>query len=99
MTDVVDGSTRDAARMLRWEGCFNVRDLGGMPTEDGSETRRGAVLRGDSPYQLASCGWDPLRGAGVTMLLDLRSAGELAGDAGEPPVKVVRVPLLSDRDA
>lgn len=26
------------SRALAWEGCCNVRDLGGLPTEDGRET-------------------------------------------------------------
>ena len=26
-------------RRLHWEGCFNARDLGGLPTLDGRETR------------------------------------------------------------
>ena len=37
-----------AERVLEWEGCVNVRDLGGLPTEDGGETRRGAVVRSDT---------------------------------------------------
>jgi protein-tyrosine phosphatase len=30
---------------LDWEGCYNVRDLGGLRTADGRETRWGAVVR------------------------------------------------------
>ena len=30
------------ARTLLWDGCVNVRDLGGIPTEDGGVTRSGA---------------------------------------------------------
>ena len=33
-------------RALDWDGCVNVRDLGGLPTEDGGRTRPGAVVRG-----------------------------------------------------
>jgi len=28
-------------RALLWEGCCNIRDLGGLPTDDGGETRSG----------------------------------------------------------
>jgi protein-tyrosine phosphatase len=30
---------------LDWAGCYNVRDLGGLPTRDGGSTRRAAVVR------------------------------------------------------
>jgi hypothetical protein len=41
------GSVASSSRALRWEGCCNIRDLGGLPTEDGSETRFGVVVRAD----------------------------------------------------
>jgi hypothetical protein len=37
---------------LAWEGCLNVCDLGGLPTEDGSDTRYCRVIRADSVQQL-----------------------------------------------
>ena len=40
------------SRVLTWDGCLNVRDLGGLPTEDGGTTRFGAVVRGDNPWML-----------------------------------------------
>ena len=35
-------------RELAWEGCLNVRDLGGLRTEDGRRTRSGRVVRSDN---------------------------------------------------
>jgi protein tyrosine/serine phosphatase len=35
-------------RWVALEGAVNVRDLGGLPTADGSEVRRGRVLRADN---------------------------------------------------
>jgi protein-tyrosine phosphatase len=35
-------------RDLDWDGCFNVRDLGGLRISDGSVTRWGAIVRADS---------------------------------------------------
>ena len=29
----------ERARRLAWDGCLNIRDLGGYPTADGGETR------------------------------------------------------------
>ena len=45
------------SRDLDWDGCLNVRDLGGHRTEDGGETRYGAVVRADSIRQLTDAGW------------------------------------------
>ena len=42
------------ARQLDWEGCFNVRDLGGLPTADGRETRRGELVRADAVDRLTA---------------------------------------------
>src|SRR5213079_529390 len=48
------------SRDLIWDGCLNVRDLGGHPTEDGTETRFGSVVRADSISQLSPQGWKAL---------------------------------------
>jgi hypothetical protein len=88
-----------AERALDWPGCGNVRDLGGLPTEDGTETRRGVVLRGASPYGLAAVSWQPLLDAGVTTILDLRSSRELTDLDRGAPVRVVRVSLWGEDDA
>ena len=42
---------------LTWEGCVNVRDLGGLPTEDGRRTRLGGVVRSDNVRRPISPGW------------------------------------------
>ena len=52
-------------RDLVWDGCLNVRDLGGLPTRDGRETRFGAVVRADSVRALSVEGWDALLAYGV----------------------------------
>lgn len=87
-------------RHLEWEGCFNARDLGGIPTVDGGVTRRGAVVRADSLDRLTPAGWAALRGHGVRTVLDLRNDDERAdaagrrGEAGSRgEAEVVHVPL------
>ncbi|WP_219463401.1 tyrosine-protein phosphatase, partial [Nonomuraea rhizosphaerae] len=42
---------------LSWDGCHNVRDLGGLPAGPGRRTRRGAVVRSDTPDRLTEAGW------------------------------------------
>lgn len=84
-------------RTLAWDGCLNVRDLGGFATEDGGETRWGRVVRADSVRELTAAGWEALASHGVRTIVDLRSHGERAEDhAGEPPVEVVHVSVMAE---
>jgi protein-tyrosine phosphatase len=69
---------REWTRLLAWEGCLNARDLGGYPTEDGRETRWGAVVRSDSLAALTEAGRAALAGYGVRAIVDLRLADEIA---------------------
>jgi protein tyrosine/serine phosphatase len=83
------------SRTLVWDGCVNVRDLGGIPTEDGGTTRAGEVIRSDNIGALTPDGWRALGGHGVTRIIDLRWPEERAQD---PPrdvdVEVVHVSVL-----
>jgi protein tyrosine/serine phosphatase len=82
-------------RNLAWEGCLNVRDLGGHPTEDGGETRYDAVVRADSVRQLTAAGWAAAVGYGVRTVIDLRGADEREADQpAELPVAVRHVPFM-----
>jgi protein-tyrosine phosphatase len=82
-------------RDLAWDGCLNVRDLGGHPTADGRETRFGAIVRADSVRQLTDAGWAALLDHGIRTVVDLRGEHELAAD---PPahadVELVHVPFM-----
>ncbi|MEW5870786.1 MAG: tyrosine-protein phosphatase [Chloroflexota bacterium] len=64
-----------ANRQLNWDGCNNVRDLGGMKTRDGRTTRWGAVVRGDHPARLSAAGWLALQAHGVRTIISLRTVG------------------------
>ena len=84
-------------RELNWEGCLNVRDLGGLPVEGAGETRFGVVVRADSVRRLSDAGWAAFVGYGVERIVDLRFHSELAADPpAELPVEVVHVPVLPD---
>jgi protein-tyrosine phosphatase len=86
-------------RTLIWDGCVNVRDLGGHATEDGRTTRFGAVVRADSVRTLTDAGWDALLAYGVSRIVDLRLHSELALDPPrELSVEVVHVPLMHEID-
>jgi protein tyrosine/serine phosphatase len=87
-------------RDLVWDGCLNVRDLGGLPTQDGGETRFGAVVRADSVRQLSEEGWQALVDHGIRTVIDLRGDHELAEDPpAEVPVHVVHVPFMEADEA
>lgn len=86
-------------RSLAWDGCSNVRDLGGHATEDGRVTRFGRVVRADSVRRLTDEGWRALTDYGVRTVVDLRYQAELDDD---PPldldVAVVHVSLFGEPD-
>lgn len=82
------------ARELRWDGCLNVRDLGGHPTRDGRETCFGAVVRADSLFQLTAEGWRALVAYGIRTIVDLREDQERSDDAPrDGQVELVHAPF------
>ena len=87
-------------RHLDWEGCFNVRDLGGLCTTDGRETRWGRVVRADALDGLTAAGWSALSAHGVRTVIDLRNDDELGADAASRPasVRTVHLPLDGSDD-
>jgi protein-tyrosine phosphatase len=91
----VVGGARE--RTLVWDGCVNVRDLGGITTEDGGTTRHGVVVRSDNIGGLTPDGWRAVARHGIVRIVDLRWPEERALDpprdvAGE--VEVVHVSVL-----
>jgi protein-tyrosine phosphatase len=83
-------------RRLVWDGCVNVRDLGGHPTPAG-ETRFRSVVRADALDRLSDAGWQALAGYGIRRVVDLRTAGER--DGGPPEgleLEVVHVSVLPE---
>jgi protein-tyrosine phosphatase len=81
-------------RVLAWDGCVNVRDLGGLPLEGGGETRSGVVVRADSIRALTDEGWRSLADYGVGLAIDLRGDSEVADDPPRGvPIDVVRFPM------
>ncbi|HYK94375.1 MAG TPA: tyrosine-protein phosphatase [Candidatus Dormibacteraeota bacterium] len=89
------GSPR--TRTITWDGCVNVRDLGGLPTEDGGETRSGRIIRADNLGALTAGGWRSLQRHGIERIVDLRWPEEAAED---PPrgvaIEVVPVSVLGE---
>ena len=81
-------------RVLVWDGCVNVRDLGGLPLEGGGDTSFRVLVRADSIGTLTEAGWAALRDYGVTTAVDLRGEHELEerARAQQRPIRIVSIP-------
>ena len=88
---------------IELEGAVNVRDLGGLATEDGGKTVEGRLLRADNLQELSPADVDRLvRGIGLTTVVDLRSSAELVSEGPAPldavaGVRHVHHPVLPER--
>lgn len=65
-------------RTLDWPACYNVRDLGGLPTAGGSTTRWHSIIRADVLSRLTEAGQQALLAYGVRTVIDLRGPQEAA---------------------
>ncbi|MGW6918792.1 tyrosine-protein phosphatase [Kitasatospora sp. NPDC054939] len=87
-------TTTTADRTLVWDGCLNVRDLGGLRTTTGRRTAHRAVVRADNLDRLTAEGWDTLLDHGIRTVVDLRNPEEYKPLLPLPEgVDLVRVPL------
>jgi hypothetical protein len=78
-------------RHLHWDGCTNVRDLGGL-----GRIRRGALVRADSLERLTARGWTALEAHGVRTVIDLRNPAEIGEDDAPRPAGVTTVRFSLD---
>ncbi|HVW42303.1 MAG TPA: tyrosine-protein phosphatase [Amycolatopsis sp.] len=62
---------------MAWEGFFNTRDLGGLPTKSGETTSHGAFFRAADLRFVTDTGWAQARESGVRTVIDLRNADEI----------------------
>ena len=75
--DTIPGRRSGADRAVRWEGCYNARDLGGLPTVTGASTRYGRLIRSADTRFITSAGWEAARAAGIRAVIDLRNPDEV----------------------
>jgi protein tyrosine/serine phosphatase len=78
---------------LRWDGCVNVRDLGGLPLAGGGETAYRVVVRADSLPGLTDAGRRALVDYGVSLVVDLRSSYDDDGRPSDLPVEVLKASM------
>ncbi|TFD09376.1 tyrosine-protein phosphatase [Cryobacterium sp. TMT1-66-1] len=75
-------------RNLNWNGYFNARDLGGLPTPlstTGSTVFK-RVARGPRREMLTDSGWAEARQWGLSTVVDLRCMHEVGGREGDPVI-------------
>jgi len=86
-------------RLIALEGAHNVRDLGGYKTAEGGSTRWRSVLRGDALHDLSAADIEALLSHGLTTVIDLRNAHEIALQAnpfvGHERVRYHNTPVFS----
>jgi protein-tyrosine phosphatase len=70
------GVTTFAERLVRFDTCFNFRDLGGYETDDGRRVRWRTLYRADTLHRLDGADIDLLLGLGLRTIIDLRSQHE-----------------------
>jgi protein-tyrosine phosphatase len=91
-------------RWIELSGADNVRDVGGLPTEDGREVRRGRLIRSDSLQDLSAADVRRLvDDFKVRAVADLRTGVEVRGEGptamdGEPVVEVRHLSLFPEPD-
>lgn len=91
-------------RHLRWDACYNLRELGGIPTQDGGQIGWRALLRADTLSRLTPEGEAALLAYGVGTIIDLRSEDEriaspypLMHRNSGPPI-YLNLPMLDEED-
>jgi len=75
-------------RDLNWNGYFNSRDLGGLPTplSTTGSTVFQRVARGPRREMLTDSGWAEARQWGLSTVVDLRCMHEVGGREGDPVI-------------
>ncbi len=72
---------------LQLEGVVNMRDIGGLPTDDGGSIRLGRLIRSDNLQELSVAAVQTLvEDMGVTDVVDLRTHVEVA-EEGDGPLR------------
>lgn len=66
-------------RQVSFDGCFNFRDLGGLPAEDGRKVRHRRAFRSDDLFMLSADDMTRIASLGVRTVVDLRTALEADG--------------------
>jgi protein-tyrosine phosphatase len=85
LTDV----TTFAERLIRFDACFNFRDLGGYETDDGRRMRWRTLYRADTLHRLDGSDLEVFLGLRLRSIIDLAPSTSLrtTGGSGTPPTR------------
>ena len=86
-------------RRIDLEGCYNFRDLGGYPTQDGARVRWRLLFRSDALHHLTAADVSRMLGElAIGEIVDLRSTGELRSEGrgllAAQPARFHHLPLF-----
>jgi protein-tyrosine phosphatase len=91
----------EGGEQIRFEACFNFRDLGGHLGLDGRRVRSEVLYRSDSLHRLSGSDLELVGKIGVRTVVDLRTTGELTSSGRFPGLAEVafhHVPLFEQED-
>ena len=88
--------TMTLRRAIDWDGFYNTRDLGGLPTRSGGATRHGAFIRSAGLRFVTDAGWGAARDFGIRTIVDLRNDDEIGRDKRLAPPDLARVEVPLD---
>ncbi|WMT43517.1 tyrosine-protein phosphatase [Paenibacillus sp. D2_2] len=71
-------TTNGLERLLKLDGAYNVRDIGGYETITGEIVQNGRLFRADGLHQLSARDQELILGLGVRTIIDLRFGDETA---------------------
>lgn len=71
-------------RLLGWDGFYNARDLGGLPTRDGGTTAYGGYVRSADLRYATDAGLAQMTQAGIRTVFDLRNDFETRTEPRSP---------------
>lgn len=71
-----------------FEGCFNFRDIGGYPTNDGRQVRRGLYFRAGRQDRMTPADLVAAKELGIKAQIDLRRPDE-AAEQGKGPLEAM----------
>ncbi|MBB1157630.1 tyrosine-protein phosphatase [Amycolatopsis dendrobii] len=83
-------------RAVAWEGFFNTRDLGGLPTRSGGRTDPARFYRSASLRFVTGAGWASARESGLRTIVDLRNPAEVSTYAAVVPSGMTRLEVPLD---
>lgn len=93
-----DGDWRIVSKPLGLEGVDNIRDMGGIPTQDGRRIRSGMLLRSANLHKASDADLATLDRLGVRNIIDLRTRQErhMEEDRLLPDWRYLPIPVFDE---